>query len=196
MEYQLSRLRKNFILIIWIRGWDGYIRNLEIFHFHRHPKGMEITLTCKIQPHLFYPDKKTSERSWHVAKNFTPSLSKKQGGSDRLARSRHANFSRSLWTETFTTRTNSAHDWKSLDWENLHERRLKWPGINLTATTMPTNKRRNTYYPSHDLVNIKFHITSLRAFAVVSRSSYSFAYARAVNISWYCRLTFAARDWF
>ena len=28
------------------------------------------------------------------------------------------------------------------------------------------------------------------------KTIYSFAYARAVNISWYCRLTFAARDWF
>ena len=32
--------------------------------------------------------------------------------------------------------------------------------------------------------------------AIVSRSSYSFAYARAVNISWYFCLIFAACDWF
>ena len=33
-------------------------------------------------------------------------------------------------------------------------------------------------------------------FSLVSRSSYSFACARAVNISWYFRHTFAACDWF
>jgi len=33
-------------------------------------------------------------------------------------------------------------------------------------------------------------------FEWVSRSPNSFAYARAVNISWYFRLTFAACDWF
>ena len=30
VEYQLSRLRKGFTLMIWIRGWDSYIRNLNL----------------------------------------------------------------------------------------------------------------------------------------------------------------------
>ena len=44
---------------------------------------------------------------------------------------------------------------------------------------LPTSRRYNVVFPSQN-----------RNLFIVSRSSFSFAYARAVNISWYCRLTF------
>ena len=50
--------------------------------------------------------------------------------------------------------------------------------------------------PNHLIDKLQHLLNAAARLIMVSRSSYSFAYARAVNISWYCRLTFAACDWF
>ena len=59
------------------------------------------------------------------------------------------------------------------------------------------SKKKNTFEHKSSLgASIDTVGKKAEQYMFVSRSSYSFAYARAVNISWYCRLTFEACNWF